>query len=99
MKSQKYLILFNLKVFEGKKNKNDCIVHFMQLPIKENVQFKIFDSKGSQSKNQNQTLSNNKDITAISDISNPIISQVKFNILKNRLSSSQKCLSNSQRWI
>ena len=52
----------------------------MQLPIKENVQFKIFDSKGSQSKNQNQTLSNNKDITAISDISNPIISQVKFNI-------------------
>lgn len=61
-------------------------MHFMQLPIKENIQFKTLDSKVSASSSPNNINSNfnstkaglisNREVNALGDLSNPLISQV-----------------------
>lgn len=65
-----------VKVFGGRKSASDCVLQFMQLPIKENIQFKLGDNK---SLNQGSNyINNNKELSAIYDNSNPIIGQVSF---------------------
>ena len=62
------------KVFGGKKTKTDCIVHLMQLPIKENVSFKVTDLKQG-----NTEMKKVKDeVSAVTDQTNPLIGQVVF---------------------
>jgi hypothetical protein len=68
-----------VKSFSGKKSAADCVIQFMQLPIKENVQFKFNESKNNNS--SSNYLNNNKELSAIYDNSNPIIGQV--HILRN----------------
>lgn len=62
-------------------------MHFMQLPIKENVQFKTLDTKQQHvnglSHSTNTThikpgTITSKEVNAIADTSNPLISQVFF---------------------
>jgi hypothetical protein len=66
-----------VKCFVGKKSAADCVIQFMQLPIKENVQFKFNDSKNTNA--SSNYINNNKELSAIYDNSNPIIGQVIYN--------------------
>ena len=63
------------KVFEGKRTKTDCIMHFMQLPLKDRYSFKVTDQN-------TQQLSSGKrpqeEINAVNDQTNPLISQLIF---------------------
>ena len=61
-----------IKVFNGKRNKSDCIVHLMQLPIKENVSFKVTDL------NMQNESTNKEEINAVTNQSDPLIGQVLF---------------------
>ena len=66
------------KHFEGKKTKADCIIHLMQLPIKENIQFKIMDNNLPKNEIDNGFNIKPNEINAINDQNNPLISQVVF---------------------
>jgi hypothetical protein len=66
----------------------------MQLPIKESVQFKTADSKANLSSTNKQVIFTSKEINALADTSNPIISQVKQK-LNFRSHFFLKCLNNS----
>ena len=66
------------KNFEGKKTKADCIIHLMQLPIKENIQFKIMDNNLPKNEIDNGFNIKSNEINAINDQNNPLISQVVF---------------------
>ena len=66
------------KHFEGKKTKADCIIHLMQLPIKENIQFKIMDNNLPKNEIDNGFNIKPNEIDAINDQNNPLISQVVF---------------------
>jgi len=63
----------------------------MQLPIKESVQFKTIDTKANNANNQNlntnsrQSLLTAKELNAVADNSNPIISQVSVTSIKFNL--------------
>jgi len=59
-----------LKVFKGKKTRADCILQFIQLPIKENSKFDLFDQKPI---NSNNFFSNSN----VND-TNPVLNQVAF---------------------
>lgn len=62
------------KVFEGKRTKADCIIHLMQLPIKENVSFKVTDLNMT-----NTDIKKPKDeLSAVTDQNNPLIGQIVF---------------------
>jgi hypothetical protein len=50
----------------------------MQLPIKENIQFKSVDVKGTTQQAYKQGTITAKEVNALSDTSNPVISQVNF---------------------
>ena len=66
------------KHFEGKKTKADCIIHLMQLPIKENIQFKIMDNNLPKNEIDKGFNIKPNEINAINDQNNPLISQVVF---------------------
>ena len=53
----------------------------MQLPIKENIQFKFHENKNNNS-NSNY-INNSKELSAIYDHSNPVIGQVIYYIIKD----------------
>jgi hypothetical protein len=59
------------------KTKAECVMQFMQMPIKENIQFKTHDSKSVQPNTAKPGSITAKEVNALSDNSNPIISQVK----------------------
>ena len=64
-----------VKVFDGKKTKSDCIMHLLQLPIKESISFRVSDLK------QNKTELNtyvNCETNAVTDQNNPLIGQIVF---------------------
>lgn len=77
-----------VKAFNGKKTKNECILQFLQLPIKENVHFKLIDIKNNSDfyvkndtkiGNLNETNSSlKKELESVNDLSNPIIAQIVF---------------------
>ena len=62
------------KVFEGKRSKSDCIIHLMQLPIKENVSFKVTDLNVGTT----DVKKPKEEINAVTDQNNPLIGQVIF---------------------
>ena len=62
------------KVFEGKRTKTDCIIHLMQLPIKENVSFKVTDLNMTNT----DTRKPKDELNAVTDQNNPLIGQVVF---------------------
>jgi hypothetical protein len=65
-----------VKAFEGRKTKQECLLHLIQLPIKDSVAFKINENlttKEGKTSNLGNILPN-----AVNDINNPIISQVTF---------------------
>lgn len=78
------------KVFNGKRNKKDCLLHLIQLPIKDNIIFKLGEGPIAKSeksekvekieKMENSNLPKGKDdlLNAVNDQNNPIISQVVF---------------------
>ncbi len=55
-------------------------MQFMQLPIKENIQFKTVDSKNTNTNTMKPGTITSKEVNALSDTSNPIISQVRKRI-------------------
>ena len=69
-----------VKVFQGKRSKQECLLHLIQLPIKDNIIFKLSDSKAQLSSTQqsNQPFSTSTILNAVNDQNNPIISQVVF---------------------
>lgn len=82
---EKVYINYKLKVFNGQRSKNDCILQLMQLPIRENIAFKLTDFKQqTDSLNDNNLNKNNLSTTnqlsanIISEQNNPLIQQVSF---------------------
>jgi SWI/SNF related-matrix-associated actin-dependent regulator of chromatin subfamily C len=76
-----------VKVFNGKRTKQDCLLHLIQLPIKDNIIFKLGEGPVPKSekvekieKIENSALPKGKDdiLNAINDQNNPIIAQVVF---------------------
>jgi hypothetical protein len=63
-----------VKVFNGTRTKQDCLLHLIQLPIKDNIIFKL--GEGIAKPTDRQKDDNN--LNAITDQNNPIISQVVF---------------------
>ena len=63
------------KVFEGKRTKTDCIIHFMQLPLKDHYAFKVTDLNTQQLSSSKRP---QEEINAINDQTNPLISQLIF---------------------
>ena len=67
------------KIFNGRKTKQDCLLHLIQLPIKDNIIFKLTDlNKPSKELTTFNESNKFKDLSAINDQNNPIISQVVF---------------------
>lgn len=64
-----------VKVFNGKRTKADCIIHFIQLPIKESISFKVADLKQKPTEVGKIAKS---ELNAITDQNNPLIGQVVF---------------------
>ena len=63
------------KVFEGKRTKTDCIIHFMQLPLKDRYSFKVTDLNTQQLSSSKRP---QEEINAVNDQTNPLISQLIF---------------------
>ena len=64
-----------IKVFDGKKSKSDCIMHLIQLPIKESVSFRVSDLKQNKTELNNNI---NSEANAVTDQNNPLIGQIVF---------------------
>ena len=64
-----------IKVFDGKKSKSDCIMHLIQLPIKESVSFRVSDLKQNKTELNNNI---NSETNAVTDQNNPLIGQIVF---------------------
>ena len=62
----------------NKKTKEDCIIHLLQLPIKENYSFKIIPEKDYQIINDNINYSNGSwnNIPGLTDINNPMTGMI-----------------------
>ena len=72
-----------IKAMGDRRTKPECILHLMQLPIRDNIVFKLTDFKQISNNNSNvnesqKLLSNVKDTNAIFDQNNPIIAQIVF---------------------
>jgi hypothetical protein len=63
-----------VKVFNGTRNKQDCLLHLIQLPIKDNIIFKLGEGISKPTDRQKD----DNILNAITDQNNPIISQVVF---------------------
>ena len=61
-----------------KKTKEDCIMHLLQLPIKENYSFKIIPEKETQLLNDNINYANGSwnNIPGLTDINNPMTGMI-----------------------
>lgn len=55
------------------KTVTDCVIHLMQLPIKESIQFKVTDMK-----QQHVDINNKNVLSSLDDQSNPLINQLIF---------------------
>jgi hypothetical protein len=68
-----------VKVFNGRKTKQECLLNLLQLPIKDNIIFKLTDfNKTRDETNKSKDISDKTILNAVNDQNNPIISQVVF---------------------